>query len=982
MNPEPTASNSTVPESSIALVPYRDDPLAALADRLITDFRGALPVLDKALVLLPGLEAAPRLRKLLLERVKADGHSALLGPRIMSLREWVGVQALDGPAVIGEHTRELVLVEALREHGQLFGKGNVWALADSLLCLFDELTLNKIGLPENLDAFIEKLAQGYGFDAGRFSALDAEARLVHTLWHAWHQQLDAMGFVDRNAAYMLRLSARLTQNGDGAIYVAGFHRFDRGETTWLRSMLERGRAKLFLHGQAPGSMDEEYHPDAPLRRLLSALGADALAADRSGDDYSGFLEAVFAPEGEPLADRAHAFAQACPRSLAAGRVHLVPAAGAEEEARVVDLQVRRWLLEGHRNIAVVTEDRRLARRVRALLERAGVILQDSGGWALSTTSAAAALERWLECVEENFPHLAMLDLLKSPFLGTGHSREEHLETVYRLEQDIILHENVGRSLQRYKAHIGYRKRRLPDDMAKSFDDMAILLDRLHDAAAPLGLYVEGTGSHRPDRILDALSESMGRLGMDRAMAKDAAGARLMEEIGQMRRAVLADAQPMSWLEFRAWLGRTLERYNFRPAISGQPVQLMGLSETSLGNFDALIIAGAEQEYLPGGGKSSPFFNDSVRHELGLPALAEQLAERLYHFRRLMESAPQVLITLRGEQDGEDIMPSPWVEALDAFHKLAYGSGLGDDGLLELVRRPGTIVVDAGSPLPGAMARPRPALVPGLVPESISASTYQQLMDCPYQFFAARGLGLAPPDAIREALQKSDFGERVHRCLEAFHSDIQGLPGPFRAKITAASKSAAIDLLRDIAHAVFADDLDDNFLHRGWLQRWLEMIEPYVTWEMERAELWTVHSAEIRAQRKAEGFEMKGRLDRIDASADGFGVVDYKTGFTPREAEVLAGESVQLPFYAVLAESVCGSLPERVEFLALDRDRLGSRTVLEGDALHKLTRNVNERLGMLMKSLQSGTELPAWGDEEVCSRCAMESVCRRQSWENQ
>src|SRR5690606_5726489 len=88
---------------------------------------------------------------------------------------------------------------------------------------------------------------------------------------------------------------------------------------------------------------------------------------------------------------------------------------AEHEARAVDLQIRRWWLAGHRRIALVTEDRKLARRVRALLARAGLALNDTVGWALSTTSAAAALERWLEAVEESFRASPLLDVLKSPF---------------------------------------------------------------------------------------------------------------------------------------------------------------------------------------------------------------------------------------------------------------------------------------------------------------------------------------------------------------------------------------------------------------------------------------------------------------------------------------------------------------------------------------------------------------------------------------
>jgi len=42
----------------------------------------------------------------------------------------------------------------------------------------------------------------------------------------------------------------------------------------------------------------------------------------------------------------------------------------EQEAQAADVQVRRWLLAGKTSIAVVVQDRLVARRLRALLERA------------------------------------------------------------------------------------------------------------------------------------------------------------------------------------------------------------------------------------------------------------------------------------------------------------------------------------------------------------------------------------------------------------------------------------------------------------------------------------------------------------------------------------------------------------------------------------------------------------------------------------
>ncbi|MCW8994002.1 MAG: PD-(D/E)XK nuclease family protein, partial [Gammaproteobacteria bacterium] len=724
--------------------------------------------------------------------------------------------------------------------------------------------------------------------------------------------------------------------------------------------------------------------EAPLRQLLHTLQIEPRDCS-ADDDYSRMLDSIYhAGEGEelPLRERAARFAANVPAAPFAERLRIHGADSDEEEAHAVELQVRRWLLEGHRQIGIVTENRRLARRVRALLERAGISLEDAAGWALSTTSAAAILERWLQCVEENFPYRAMLDLLKSPFFTTEQEREVHLGQVYRIEQDVVLHENIGSGIERYRQHLRYRQQRLPPELGEQLQAPARLLGRLQQAAAPLQRRVHHRESDAAE-LLALLQQSLEALGITAQLSDDAAGMRLLEELQKMQQAVGHETVRMDWLAFRNWLGRSLERYNFRPPAGDRAVSLSGLSQTPQARFDALIIAAVEREHLPGTPAATPFFNDAVRCELELPTTEEQLAQRYYHFRRLLEAAPRVLLTHRRQHDGETIAPSPWLELLQAFHQLAYGSSLEASELRRLLADPNSQVVQRQRPLPPPGQRPQPALAAALIPCRYSASAYQQLLDCPYQFYAARGLGLAPPESIREALEKSDYGERVHRCLQAFHGDVADLPGPYTGLWQEGRRAEAITLLETISKAVFARDLEDNFLHRGWLQRWLQRIPAYIDWQMVRAGTWRVTSVEQQVQQEQalSGITLHGRLDRSDSDGAQQAIIDYKTGQTPRDEDVLAGEAVQLPFYVLLAQRPQQPVA-RVEYLALDGDKVEGKGVLEEPQLGELTHAVGARLEALQRQMLDGAGLPAWGDEKTCQYCQMGGICRRQAWEGQ
>ena len=83
----------------------------------------------------------------------------------------------------------------------------------------------------------------------------------------------------------------------------------------------------------------------------------------------------------------------------------------------------------------------------------------------------------------------------------------------------------------------------------------------------------------------------------------------------------ANTQPLAanWSHFRAWLGRNFESRYFQPQSTDNTVRLFNLSQTGFQQFDGLIIAGLEQDAMPGTAPVSQFFNNQVRSQLGLTA---------------------------------------------------------------------------------------------------------------------------------------------------------------------------------------------------------------------------------------------------------------------------------------------------------------------------------------------------------------------------
>jgi len=948
------------PAVNVTLVPCRADILEVAAARIIGQAAN-LPDLGDCVVLLPDLQFAGQLRRQLLTAAQPHGHTA--GPVISTPEQWLLEHIPLERTVPGRARRELLLVEVLKQHASVFPGSDPWQLAASLASLFEELALHRVRIPEDLAEFTTRLQSAYGLDTHLPEPLGIEARIVHRLWHAWQVQLDADDLLDPGMACLQRLARHRAVAHAEPLYLIGIDAANAAEREWLTDLASAGRSECFLHAGTPWLDDTS----------LQTIDADGNAAENPA---TACLDQVFQLDGGPPAARARSFAARYPQSPLAEGMEIFAASSAEQEALAIDLQVRRWLLEGRQPLGIVTEDRRLARRVRALLERSGIHLQDSGGWALSTTSAAAALERWLETVEEDFDHQPLLDVLKSPFIFPDVDPDLHGSRVYRLEQDIIRHENIARGLARYRRHIDARRERLPTGWsAATAESLHILLNRLDQAAEPLREFLRGEPA-APQALLQALRASLEQLGMWDAFANDPAGVRILQEWQLLHDAAGHSRITLDWIEFRAWFGTALERHDFRPATGDSPVLLLNLQQAQLGQYAGLVIAACDREHLPARGAASPFFNDPVRRELRLPTWPERHALQLQRFRRLLESAPEVLLTWTREDNGEMRLPCPWLEAIQTFHELAWQDDLCNPELEALLAHPGSRVQGNNPlPVPAAASHPAPRLPADGVPEALSVSAHRSLIDCPYRFFAAYGLQLKPREAVREALEKAEYGSLVHQSLEIFHCGRPGYPAAFAGPVNSGNREAAITRLAEISRSVFTRELEDNFEHRAWLRRWLVLIPGYIDWQAGRQQAWSFSAAEQEGELELPGGQrLRGRLDRIDSGPGGTAIVDYKTGSMPGQAEVDSGEDVQLASYALLADPP----PVRVEYLQVDAE-VRPRACLEGPQLEHLASAVGERLAGLLADMQAGTPLPAWGDADTCRYCEMAGLCRKQAW---
>ena len=920
---------------------------------------------ETRVVVVPQRVHVAALRAALGAHIAASGLGAIAVPRITTLEDWIAAEAdFAGPGR-SDAARRIALFEALANTGgvaqRLLGASAEarWALARQLLALCDSLTLaasgwrsgagdadgaaherTSVAAPSRLSAMLRAAYRGRAWIAA-----SPEAELVLGLWPVVRDDRDQLDSPTR----MLRTLARQADDPPGPIVMIS----DTAPLpAWTQDFIERAARRtpaLAIEVDVAGTL-----ADSPV--WLAAwpeLGANDASRDPSYESHD-------APRIDLLTRARMLGASAAPLA----HVELIATTGLEDEAVCAAEAVLAAIDAGHARIALVALDRVVARRVRALLDRAEVVVVDELGWKLSTTSAAGALMRWLELADPATPEVetdVLLDWLKSPF--TWNDVPDRQALIAAIERAVRAN-NLARGWSA-----------LLDALAAANDE-ASQTARVRLAA--LRRTLSAPAAARPPRDhFEWLAAALVANGMHAALAHDAVGADLLSLLAKLSAEAGAafgavpsrGAGPLLVFDaWRAFVGDALENSVYREQGTDSPVRLVSLAGAALRVFDAVIVVGADARHFPAQGEERPLFAPALAAELGLADRDADQRYQLAGLAMLLATAQRVTVSWQAQVDGEANALAAPLERLRMVERLAHGHELQGTH----VWTTGTVTAQ-----PGTMPRP---IAPTRVPARLSPSLYNTLRSCPYRYFARGMLGLVPQDEVSEDAGKRDYGEVVHRILQNFHET---------PDVEITSDAAALEvLLRAASDAVFGPLLATNGEYIGWRERWLAIIPSYVAWLIAwRNDGWRFESAETPrkhglALADGRSLTLTGRVDRIDRQTRGSGgdraiaILDYKAWPKKALQEALAApiEDVQLPFYRLLARD---ALHADARYLSVDKDEV-EEVCFTAD-LDALADTLETRIVDEFSRLASGAALPAHGAESTCVHCDARGLCRKGSW---
>ena len=319
---------------------------------------------------------------------------SFIPPEIRTLGDWL----ISQPPVEGQWSvsapgeRLMGLYAQLREQAwlkKLFEarrNTDLLPLAKTLISLSDELTEALLVTALNQpDAVEDRWRAALGkFSPKAAALLSSEAQLVWTIWNALREQGDPA---------MIR-QAQLQRLADKA-----------------------DRPLFWCSPIAPSEIELDFLSAYAQHQPVTVLGLDW-----SNKVLPLSLQRAWPELCEP-ADQSFIESSNSSNSVSEFNLQLSPARHLEHEAQSAAQTIINWLEQGKSRILIVPQDRVVARRVRALLERAQVFVSDETGWKLSTTRAAAVLASWLDLVTTRGRPAALLDFIKSPFLFIDSAQE-------------------------------------------------------------------------------------------------------------------------------------------------------------------------------------------------------------------------------------------------------------------------------------------------------------------------------------------------------------------------------------------------------------------------------------------------------------------------------------------------------------------------------------------------------------------------------
>ena len=917
-------------------------------------------------------------------------HLAFL-PQVISFQDWL--EAAPGawkfPKKQSDLERWLGVYVTLRKHPDLQAwfkaesEAGAWGLAQAIVEACD--TLSKAVSP-HLQKQIHAFMQEHESNIGDAWGHEVQALLDATIQEAYRGM--ARKVVDQEANVLLTFWRYIASMSDPAFrnqfaIAAHLHALTQAQAVNL------ARPLIWVETADPTPIDQEIIGD--LLHQYAKL-APAIEVKMDWSSVGLWPEAI---QGDD--NSAQAVANVDKAQFGGWR--LIAAKRFEELAWAAANTIELHLINGKTNLALVAQDRLVARRARALLARLGPALNisDETGWKLSTTRAAAALNSWLELIrspKEGPSVKVLLEFLQNPFLD--------VEKILKREKDfcIGLIAELEDILVASKAESGWKTFYLAIERAQQH---ATKTASAIPSSALLELLQFIRERHHEwstlkvscNKAYGLLQANLQATGMALSLEKDSAGKQLLEVLKSFD--LHRPDHQLTAMRLSEWLSliKTVVEgasYQEEGGDAKANLSILPLSSTRLREFDAVVVVGCDEQQLPAYSEPPLFFSDALNQLLKTSTIEMQFVQQARDLSQLLVSCSQVdLLWQSKSKNGEPLRPSAWIQRLQS--KLEWQ--VLSPQIQKKVFEP--------TPMGMAVAHFEEDLP---MPLSMSPSAYKALRDCPYRYYVRSLLGLRQMKSFDEGFDASLAGQTLHQILKSFYHSLktEEHKNP-NLKTQDEERRTWMEARLNIeSEQEFASLIEGDARVMGTLRDWQKQIPSFVDWQLQREQAgWQYFDGELKvgfdlpfadADGNFKTIRIEGFADRFDIHIDDSklaSVIDYKNQRFERvkqRAEHLLDDP-QLLIYARAANEtqenhkLLGRQVTQAEWVALKADpSKGAQKAARSQEVQEMPEMMMQFSAQIthdVESLWSKKPMQAFAPDGVCQYCEARGICRKGIW---
>ena len=883
-------------------------------------------------ILLPTRRAVRTLRDAFLRQT--DGRPLLL-PRLgpvgdIDEDELILTHAEDEmslPPAISPLQRQIILAKLVAARGQSRGFEQDMALAAALGRLMDQiytegLTFDTLSLAVDRADFARHWQVSLDF-----------LSIVGEYWPAILKERGMMDASQRRDMLIRMAAAHWQENPPRArIIAAGSTGSIPATALLLKTIAHLPRGSVILpgldldmDGQSWAAIDDA-HPQAVLRGLLKQMEvsrADIAVYPAAQAESAGtHAMRAFAAEVMRPAATSDAWRSAHQRlALTRGDipVHRYDCETAQEESTLIACIFRAVLETPEKTAALVTPDRKLARRVAAACRRWNIDVDDSAGQPLSRTKRGLFLILCLNAARADLAPVALLDFCKHG-LCASRLGEGWLHCVRDADSRLLRGPAFKTGLDAYAQKIA-----LLAAEGRGTDSLSRFLREIENAFAPLLSLLTATGAHPFSQWLDAHLHAAEYFCAGDTLWQGDDGAAAALFLTELRESA-DDLPALNADDYAALIADGMERIPVRARHrSHARLSILGQLEARMAAADVMILGGLNEGTWPPAPAADPWMSRPMRQRAKLPSPERSVGLAAHDFVQSL-CAGDVILTRAARIDGAATIPARWLQRMDAvLEACGLRDALGDGAMLAIARaldhteifKP----VQRPAPCPPLPARPR----------EISVTRVETWMNDPYSIYARAILKLRPLDPLEQDLDAAIRGVLIHTVLDRFVAH-------YPDSIGADAKAVFSSLVKEELDRL-SPDADIRTL---WEPRIARLGEWLIAHEHVWRTQWKPASREIKGRMVLEGpggpFVLTGIADRIDKTRDGreAAIIDYKSAGAYRAKGMISGKYPQLPLEALILENGgfadCG-MPrtQSLSYWILKGNREGGEVIaLEGE----------------------------------------------------